>query len=566
MNLSMSSKLIVCGVCEYRNINKPSVVWCSECDEGLCKECQEHHAASKVSRDHSCVQISEYQKLPANILEITHNCPKHNEKYQIFCKKHDSPCCRRCVVESHDQCGGLNAIDDVIQNVKSSNAFLEIEQMLVEVSENLQRIRKGRQDNIQSLKENKTKIELEIKETRILINDHLDKLQESLLKELYAAEEKENKKISCLISSIQEKEMEITEYLTNFDKIKQHASDLQTFVAMKHIQQDVSKNEQFIESMLKEDKTNNVTLSFKKEKVFENLPTTLIKMGPIIVDTMSSDITLTRRKNKQAQIMLPSTHVPTIDDIKLTLKQTVNTMGAYITDCSLLPDGRMIFSGYESNKIYVIKTDGSLDFTLQTGSCTSHMHFKEDIQKLVVTSGIEKSITIIDMKNRKTEKLIQCGSSVYGIAYNNGQLFYNGYDSGLCVVSLDNDSVTQLENVKLRSNSSIAIWSDQLYYLNIDDSVVCCDLQGKLKWKSELASFLRSAQGIAVDNHGRVYISGFYSHNVVVISPDGHKHRVLLLKKDGIKNPQSLFFDRTNNKLLISNQTNEAFLYDVSNK
>ncbi|XP_063448374.1 uncharacterized protein LOC134727909 [Mytilus trossulus] len=436
--------------------------------------------------------------------------------------------------------------------------------MLVEGSENLQRIRKGRQDNIQSLKENKTKIELEIKETRILINDHLDKLQESLLKELYAAEEKENKKISCLISSIQEKEMEITEYLTNFDKIKQHASDLQTFVAKKHIQQDVSKNEQFIESMLKEDKTNNVTLSFKKEKVFENLPTTLIKIGPIIVDTMSSDITLTRRKNKQAQIMLPPTHVPTIDDIKLTLKQTVNTMGAYITDCSLLPDGRMIFSCNESNKIYVIKTDGSLDFTLQTGSLI-YIHYIEDSQKLVVTSGTNKSITTINMKDRKTEKLIQCGSSVYRIAHNNGQLFYNGYSSGLCVVSLDDDSVTQLVNVKLRSRSSIAIWSDQLYYLNIDDSVVCCDLQGKLKWKSELKPFLQGARGIAVDNHGRVYVSGLHSHNVVVISPDGNKHRLLLAGKDGLQWPQALFFDRTNNKLLIANETYEAFLYDVSN-
>ncbi|XP_063396945.1 uncharacterized protein LOC134681306 [Mytilus trossulus] len=565
MNLSMSSKLIVCGVCEYRNINKPSVVWCSECDEGLCKECQEHHAASKVSRDHSCVQISEYQKLPANILEITHNCPKHNEKYQIFCKKHDSPCCRRCVVESHDQCGGLNAIDDVIQNVKSSNAFLEIEQMLVEVSENLQRIRKGRQDNIQSLKENKTKIELEIKETRILINDHLDKLQESLLKELYAAEEKENKKISCLISSIQEKEMEITEYLTNFDKIKQHASDLQTFVAMKHIQQDVSKNEQFIESMLKEDKTNNVTLSFEKENTFENLPTALNKMGTIILDTRSSNTTLIIRKNKQAQIIVPTTHVPTVDDLKLTLRQTIKTIGENITGCSLLPDGRMIFSCYFSGQINVMKTDGSLDFTLHPGSYTSHIHFIEDSQKLVVTSGIEKSITTINMKDRKTEKMIQCGSSVYGIVHKDGQLFYNGYDSGLCVVSLDDESVTHLVNDTLPSNCSIAIWSDQLYYINDDDSVVCCDLQGKLKWKSELKPFLQCAQGIAVDNHGRVYVSGFHSHNVVVISPDGNKHRVLLLEKDGIKNPQALFFDRTNNKLLIANKRYQAFLYDVSN-
>ncbi|XP_063396963.1 uncharacterized protein LOC134681318 [Mytilus trossulus] len=559
----MSSELTLCGVCEYRNINKPSVVWCSECDEGLCGECKEHHAASRGTKEHIIVQISEYQKLPSNILEITQTCPKHNEKYVIFCKKHDCPCCRRCVTETHANCRELNVIDDVIQNVKSSNALLEIEQMLVEVSGNLQRIRKGRQDNIQSLKENKTKIEIEIKETRMLINDHLDKLQEILMKELYAAEEKENKKISCLISSIQEKEREITECQTNLDNIKQHASDLQTFLAMKHIQQDVTNNESFLEALLKEDKLNHVIISFEKENTFESLLTALNKMGTIILDSSTSDITLTSRKNKQVQIMVPMTPVATIDDLKLTLKQIVKTIGGSVTGCSVLPDGRMIFSCYSSHKIYVMKTDGSLDFTLQTGSYTSHIHYIEDSQKLVVTSGIDMSITIIDIKNRTTEKSIKVGSWIYGIVHKDGKLFYNGYGSGLCVVSLDDDSVTHLVNAALSQYSSIAIWSDQLYYI-IDDSVVCCDLQGKLKWKSELAAFLPDAEGIAVDNHGRVYVSGFYSHNVVVISTDGNKHRLLLSENVGIQWPQALFFDRKNNKLLVANQTKEAFLFDVS--
>ncbi|XP_063396961.1 uncharacterized protein LOC134681316 [Mytilus trossulus] len=560
----MSSKLTLCGVCEYRNINKPSVVWCSECDEGLCGECKEHHAASRGTREHIIVQISEYQKLPSKILEITQTCQKHNEKYVIFCKKHDCPCCRRCVVETHDNCRELNAIDDVIRNVKSSSAFLEMEHMLAELSENLQRIRKDRQNNIKSLKENKTKIEREIKETRMLINNHLDKLQEILMKELYAAEEKENKKISCLISSIQEKEREITECQTNLDKIKQHASDLQTFLSMKHIQQDVTKNEQLIESLLKEDKTNNVTLSFEKENTFENLPTALNKMGTIILDTRSSNTTLIIRKNKQAQIIVPTTHVPTVDDLKLTLRQTIKTIGENINSCSLLPDGRMIFSCYFSGQINVMKTDGSFDFTLQTGSLISHIHYIEDSQNFIVTSGSGKSITIIDMKTGKKEKTIKCGSSVYGIAHNNGQLFYNGYNSGLCVVSLDDDSVTQLVKATIRQYSSIAVWSDQLYYINKDESVICCDLQGKLKWKSELKPFLQGALGITVDNHGRVYVSGFHSHNVVVISPDGNKHRLLLAEKDGPQWPQALFFNRKNNKLLIANITKEAFLYDVS--
>ena len=98
----MASNWTVCGLCNYRNINKALVVWCSECDEGLCGECREHHGASQSTRNHDTISITEYQKLPTNVLEITQTCQKHKEHYQTFCEKHDCPCCRRCVIETHN--------------------------------------------------------------------------------------------------------------------------------------------------------------------------------------------------------------------------------------------------------------------------------------------------------------------------------------------------------------------------------------------------------------------------------------------------------------------------------
>ncbi|XP_052093244.1 uncharacterized protein LOC127729462 [Mytilus californianus] len=560
----MSSKLTVCGVCEYLNINKQSVVWCSECNEGLCEVCKVHHSASKGTRSHSIVPISEYQNLPSNILENTQTCPKHDDKYVIFCKKHDTPCCRRCVTETHNDCKEIDVIDDVIQNVKSSNAFLEIEHSLAELSGNLQQIIKDRQENIKSLIENRAKIEKEVQQTRNLINNHLDKLQENLIKELYAAEEKESTKIKNILSSIQEKERTISGSQTTLDRIKQHASDLQTFLALKHIQRDVTNNEQFLESLIKEEKMNHVSISWKNEKGVEILPTTIKKMGTIILDSRSGDATLINRKNKQAQITLPITHVPAIDDITLTLRQTVKTTGYDITDCTLLPDDRMIFTCYGNSKIQVLKIDGTLDFTLGPGFIT-YIHYIEESQTLAVTAGqFSQRIKIIDMKNRKTEKSICVRSMMYGIVHKDGKLFYNGHKGGLCVLNLEDDSITQLINVPLSRFSSIAIWSDKLYFINEDNAVTCCDLQGGIKWKLELDAFLREPRGITVDNYGRVYISGYTSNNIGVISPDGSKHRLLLSDKDGLKSPQTMCFDRKNNKLLVANQLNDAFLYEVS--
>ncbi|CAC5397264.1 unnamed protein product [Mytilus coruscus] len=140
--------------------------------------------------------------------------------------EHECPCCSKCVVESHIVCQDVVNLDDVIQNTKTSNALCEIEETLVEVAENLQKIRQHQQDNLSTFKEKRTGFEKEIKQTRIKINNHLDKLQEDLIKQLYLIEEKEKAKICQLLSSLEKTQREIAECQTKIGNIKTHATDL----------------------------------------------------------------------------------------------------------------------------------------------------------------------------------------------------------------------------------------------------------------------------------------------------------------------------------------------------
>jgi hypothetical protein len=43
----MSSSPSFCGICDIRQISKPSEVWCPDCDEGFCTECLDHHIIAK---------------------------------------------------------------------------------------------------------------------------------------------------------------------------------------------------------------------------------------------------------------------------------------------------------------------------------------------------------------------------------------------------------------------------------------------------------------------------------------------------------------------------------------
>jgi DNA-binding beta-propeller fold protein YncE len=55
-------------------------------------------------------------------------------------------------------------------------------------------------------------------------------------------------------------------------------------------------------------------------------------------------------------------------------------------------------------------------------------------------------------------------------------------------------------------------------------------------------------------NDGNVYVAGRDSINVMVISPDGHRHRQLLSSKDGLVLPKVLDYERSTNMLLVVNQ------------
>jgi len=70
--------------------------------------------------------------------------------------------------------------------------------------------------------------------------------------------------------------------------------------------------------------------------------------------------------------------------------------------------------------------------------------------------------------------------------------------------------------------------------------------------------------GISVDNDGNVYVVGYVSNNVVVISPDGQRHRQLLSSKDGLKEPQVVDYDKSTNMLLVVNESESAYLFDVT--
>ena len=91
-------------------------------------------------------------------------------------------------METHRDCTGVTILQNLIKDVKTSDIFNEIEQLINEMTETIGKIRQTKENKSGAVGEQKIIVENEIPELRTKINNHLDTLQENMMKELTETE------------------------------------------------------------------------------------------------------------------------------------------------------------------------------------------------------------------------------------------------------------------------------------------------------------------------------------------------------------------------------------------
>jgi hypothetical protein len=86
------------------------------------------------------------------------------------------------------------------------------------------------------------------------------------MKELTEEETKITRKTRELLSSLDENEKDMTEYQTNIVSIKQYASDLQTFLAMKQLETDIETHDTSLHALVNSDNLRQTKLSCRIDR------------------------------------------------------------------------------------------------------------------------------------------------------------------------------------------------------------------------------------------------------------------------------------------------------------
>ena len=140
----LAPKEMKCSNCEE---GLPAITWCVECENSLCKHCNDAHQRMKAFKSHKIVPVEEFVKNPKLVLstpEKPEACKSHGKQaLDLYCKTCSSLICRDCTLKDHPrETHNFDFIDDVVdeEREKIKQATAPLKQLLERVRNGIKRI------------------------------------------------------------------------------------------------------------------------------------------------------------------------------------------------------------------------------------------------------------------------------------------------------------------------------------------------------------------------------------------------------------------------------------------
>ncbi|CAC5358234.1 unnamed protein product [Mytilus coruscus] len=556
-----------CDICLNLHVTKSATVWCSECEEAICEECEQRHRIQKATKYHKTIKIEDYQELPIYIANIKLECEDHNQKLDFYCSIHDEPCCTRCVSEKHKDCRELKPLPEVAEGVKSSAAFSDLEDRVKDMSQVIGQLIEEKLYHQSNLEVQSKTIISEVDRVRKAINKHLNSIQNELLISIATTKGQQSENIDNLVGKLSKMKTNVAEIASGLEKTKQHASDYQTFLGVRKWIPEIENQERDVISIESDQGMADVDLQLTMNKILDKIEKNISEFGRLEI-YFSPPKKFVLRKEKQGQILLiPSPRC--FSKIKLSKIRSFDIQKAeckgdengLITGCEMFEDNRIVLIDKRNNRL-VIHREGFFIKQIRFDDTPLDVTII-DSNTVAVTFVEKKIISMVDVISSKILKTIPVVNKCFGICSFSGKLVVSLNDKIMKILALSGNVVSI---VSIKDNATYcSVMNDKIYYAAQARGVIyCCDLNGSVLWEFSCRKS-DHPQGIAHDASGNVFVSCENANKVIVIDFNGKESRVLLTSDDGLTKPRAVHYNRKTDILLVCNKLGRSFMYKVQN-
>ncbi|KAL4218876.1 hypothetical protein ACF0H5_021464 [Mactra antiquata] len=544
-NMSDKTFDFICTGCDKKNKTLKAVKYCVECKLYCCQSCTDMHEVFPSLTSHSFLDVEQENQSgnqQSSLPELpTERCCKHKAKVlDMYCQEHDQVGCCTCMATDHRSCpdSQIFSVLDMLGVLSNLSDSQQTKRRLQQMMDSMQTLSTSKDDRMQCLKKSKAEA-----------IDQIEKFQHVLETIFNRAVVSSKEGVENAYKNLELDIMQDKGTIDNTNAILQVTDDKlnktpakrpQRFVCSQEAEKNIKTTED--EKMMQE--SNNETevdSSFRPNiKLTENVQD-LHGIGDVLVAKKKRNIY--KLKNSR----------------DITIKSSNDAYTCRSFGCCLIHDNQLLVTDGANQKLKRIDTSTmtvtdycSLD-SQPMGICCINQ------KEVVVACCYSHKIQFVSIESQMTPtRKIDTSHVCHGIAIKDDNLYVTDEETSLYVYDMNGTLLRTIINDndgnKLFSSIRHIVFSEsgnEMFVGDENSGIVCFD--GKDNYLSTIkGSDLDGVSGVCTDGRGNIFVTGYWSNNVVQYSEDGKKLDVVIKQEDGLKEPLSMHFSQRQNRLFVT--------------
>ncbi|XP_019930368.3 E3 ubiquitin-protein ligase TRIM71 [Magallana gigas] len=524
--------VILCKPCQEDEEEVKAKSWCKDCSEALCEDCTKYHKKCRPYRQHIIISITEWSDI-SQIQDTLEICERHGgRKFELFCRKHFLPCCLVCVTTDHNNCTNFCQLEEIGKNFTESKEEKVLQSGMEKFCLKVESIIEKEKAKINHIDDTADTFTKELSDVTTNIIQAVKKLEEKHLNDLSKLSKESKSKLQKSVDSFEQRLFYLNYWRELLSKNLSNARASETKRALSYIK---LKN---IHEHLQKLKYTKLDICIKTE-VLDDVKK-LIEL-PCLAD-VSADENFDQVDLNLKNIDYIHANVNKISEFTI--------QGADIRGGIFMSSGNLFLADLRGKRCILCDTNGVILQEVKLREAPWDV-FTEG-EEILVTIPYNKTILKIDSTLLEIIDTVPVGCSCFGIA--------TCTPRNTSVIGTSNSVEIFDKGFDVTRRRILSTGRSYFYGVVIDDenNVICCsynqhvvkklDLQGNILFTYNHEK-LTYPYRLTTDNNGNIFINGFSSNNIHILSRDGKLLRIV----EGVTNPMCIKFQNATHRFFVGN-------------
>ena len=549
---SEESFTIACDPCEYDHISKKAASYCQECAEYLCESCKTSHGKLKLTRSHKLLSGELMPpKRPEGEMAVldTVLCSCMQNNVSVCCKEHCSLVCVNCNALHHRRCKTSDIADE--SNDFDVDSTEETIGNLNELNETITALQESRKKDLNILSLEVKDCQDRAKQFREELSRNLERMEAKTLSDINVFKTQETKTINQQIDTCKAARNSLDTYSRKLQLAKEQHDKKGILMYNIQLSQAVKSFTTITEEITKE--------------VYQ--PHISFECNHAINIAADQDLGTVRCNTSRIPQQKGFDEMSVTAGNKINVNSQSGAVYAFISGSAFLPSGELILCDRNNKKLKLLDKSLQMKESIDVSGGPWDVA-PVDQHQVIVTVPFEKYLQFIQVTpSLALGHKVDLGMECMGVAVSRESIYVSLADSGEWKIGIYD--LTGKQKVMISPHSCndgtllfkqpyyIDVWNDEkLFVSEIDDrsntsTVYCLESNGNVLYSISNPSFKRCL-GISVDENENLLVCDRKSHKVFWITKDGKKVREFLTEKDGLYQPYTTSFRRSDGTLVVT--------------